>query len=205
MPTCCTWPEGATGASDGMVACGGGGPSGGACDNSMSALSSRYPDAWRRPGPAALGARGEGVFCGTLNPSHTATSATLQNAARRLVPLRLSRPRCWRRAVLRLRARHARCASRHAHIPLHPGTPPIFTASESESPLRTVVGVLPKVAPKIPLNSFSARYLPCRPRPPSGAAEPPTARPTTPTPHFPGHMQAGALGSLLVGLCRRGK
>ena len=62
MPTCCTWPEDATGASDGMVACGGGGPSGGACDNSMSALSSRYPDAWRRRPHLAREERGGGHF-----------------------------------------------------------------------------------------------------------------------------------------------
>ena len=35
MPTCCTWSEDVTGASDGTVGCDGGGPSAGGCEGSM--------------------------------------------------------------------------------------------------------------------------------------------------------------------------
>ena len=90
-------------------------------------------------------------------PPDCYTSATLQNAARRLVPLRLSRPRCWRRAVLRLRARHARCASPRAHPP--PPRHPAYlhgvrrqSPSEGRSWLRASVGLASESSTQNPLK-----------------------------------------------------
>ena len=46
VPTCCTWSEDVTGASNGTVGCDGGGPSAGGCDGSMN-LVTPTARAWR--------------------------------------------------------------------------------------------------------------------------------------------------------------